>query len=457
MSQCRSLRNRLPTEPVRLEITALSHEGRGIGHVNGKVGFVDGALPEEVVTASVVRRRSQFDELRVTDIERASSNRIIPLCQFAAHCGGCSLQHLEPAAQLQFKQSVLIEQLQKTAGIAATDFTLLPPVKGDSFHYRRKARLAVRRVMQKGGALVGFREKYSTFITDMNYCEVLVPEVASLIGPLREMISALQANRDIPQIEVAVGETRTAAGISNVVALVIRHLKPLSGDDLQLLTDFGKQHAIQLYLQPSGADSVHKLFPESTSDRLQYFLPEFDLTLNFHPMDFTQVNAEINRQMVSQAIELLQLSKDDTVLDLFCGLGNFTLPIAGHCKQVIGIESSNAMVHRGAENAEYNKIANTQFYKADLCDSMLDNAWFSIPFTKVLLDPPRSGAIEIIQQIVDLRVSKIVYVSCNPATLARDAKFLVGNGYRLKSAGVMDMFPHTAHVESMAEFELVDV
>ena len=174
-------------------------------------------------------------------------------------------------------------------------------------------------------------------------------------------------------------------------------------------------------------------------------------------MDFTQVNAEINRQMVSQAIELLQLSKDDTVLDLFCGLGNFTLPIAGHCKQVIGIESSNAMVHRGAENAEYNKIANTQFYKADLCDSMLDNAWFSIPFTKVLLDPPRSGAIEIIQQIVDLRVSKIVYVSCNPATLARDAKFLVGNGYRLKSAGVMDMFPHTAHVESMAEFELVDV
>ncbi|MDP6653815.1 MAG: 23S rRNA (uracil(1939)-C(5))-methyltransferase RlmD [Gammaproteobacteria bacterium] len=456
MSQRRSPRNRLPTEPVRLEITALNHEGRGIGQVNGKPGLVDGALPDEVVTASVVRRRSQFDELRVTDIERASSNRIIPLCQFADHCGGCSLQHLEPAAQLQFKQSVLIEQLEKTAGIDATGFTLLPPIKGDSFHYRRKARLAVRRVMQKGGALVGFREKYSTFITDMNYCQVLVPEVASLIGPLREMISVLQANRDIPQIEVAVGEIRTAAGISNVVALVIRHLKPFSGDDLQLLTDFGKQHAIHLYLQPSGAGSVQKLFPESTSDRLQYFLPEFDLTLNFHPMDFTQVNAEINHQMVSQAIELLGLSKDDTVLDLFCGLGNFTLAIAGQCKQVIGIESSDAMVHRGAENAEYNKIANTQFYKADLCDSKVDNAWFSIPFTKVLLDPPRSGAIEILQQIVDLRVSKIVYVSCNPATLARDAKYLVGKGYRLKSAGVMDMFPHTAHVESMVEFELVD-
>ena len=455
MNQRRSPRNRLPTEPLRLEITALNREGRGIGQVNGKLGLVDGALPDEVVTASVVCRRSQFDELRVMEIERVSCNRINPLCQIADHCGGCSLQHLEPAAQLQFKQDLLIEQLQETAGIAATGFTLLPPIQGDSFRYRRKARLAVRRVMQRGGALVGFREKYSRFITDMNDCLVLVPEAGRLIGPLREMISALQANRDIPQVEVAVGETRTAAGISNVVALIIRHFKPFSGDDLQLLTDFGKQQAIQLYLQPSGVDSVHKLFPESTKDRLQYFLPEFDLSLNFHPMDFTQINAEINRQMVRQAIDLLELVKDDMVLDLFCGLGNFTLAIARYCKQVIGIESSDAMVQRGTENAEHNKIANAQFYKADLCDSKMDSAWLSMPFTKVLLDPPRSGAIEIIQQIVELRVSKIVYVSCNPETLARDAKFLIGNGYRLKSAGVMDMFPHTAHVESMAEFELV--
>ncbi|MDA1370482.1 MAG: 23S rRNA (uracil(1939)-C(5))-methyltransferase RlmD [Proteobacteria bacterium] len=454
MSQRRARRQRLPVEPVRLEVTSLSHEGRGIGYLNGKVVFIDGALPGEIVMASYVRKRSQFDELRVIEVEQPSTQRVTPVCEYADRCGGCSLQHLDAAAQLDFKQATLLEHLQKTTGLAPDSLTLLPQLKGDTMHYRRKARLAVRMVMKKGGALVGFREKYSTFITAMDDCKVLVDDVARLLVPLRELISGLLANQDIPQIEVAVGEQQLDGQPKNRVALVFRHLKSLAEEDQQALRDFAATQELDLYLQPAGLDSVHKLYPSEGVERLQYFLPEFDLALNFHPTDFTQVNAEINRRIVSQAIQLLEISSDDCVLDLFCGLGNFTLALARRCRRVVGVEGSHEMVLRGEENAALNDITNVSFEVANLCDSLTNRDWFKLPFTKVLLDPPRSGAIEIVQQITELRASKIVYVSCNPATLARDAAHLLANGYRLKSAGVMDMFPHTAHVESMAIFEL---
>ncbi|PCJ24560.1 MAG: 23S rRNA (uracil(1939)-C(5))-methyltransferase RlmD [SAR86 cluster bacterium] len=458
MSRRRHRRHKLPSEPIELEITSISHEGRGIAHIDGKVAFVDGALEKENVTASYVRSRGKFDELKVISIQNPSELRVTPPCKFAGLCGGCSLQHMESVAQIDLKQSVLLEQLKHAANINITDIELLPKLQDLQVNYRRKARLAVRMVNKKGGALVGFREKYSSFITDMDSCEVLVAEVAQLIAPLRLLITGMHGNHSIPQIEVAVGEraAQEQGKDSNLrVALVIRHLLPLIALDLDMLGSFAEQHDIDLYLQPSGIDSVHKIFPRDSVERLQYFLPEFGLTLNFHPMDFTQINAGINRKIVSKALSLLELNKDDIVLDLFCGLGNFTLATATRCKQVVGIEGSDEMVRRGAENAELNNIENAEFFAADLTQPFTDKAWAKLEYSKILLDPPRSGAIEIIQQVAQLGAKKIVYISCNPSTLARDTAELIKAGYKLKSAGVMDMFPHTTHVESMAEFELV--
>lgn len=450
----RRQRRRLPSEPVDLEITSLSHEGRGIAHIDGKVAFVDGALESERVSAVYVRKRGQFDELRTVSVHTPSIDRVVPPCSFAERCGGCSLQHMNSDTQIEFKQAVLLDQLKRTANIDADKIELLPKLTADYFHYRRKARLAVRMVAKKGGALVGFREKYSSFITDMDDCKVLHAEVAILIKPLRILITQLQGSHVIPQIEVAVGETREGGRSENRVALVIRHLEKLSAVDVQALTDFAAAQRIDLYLQPSGIESVSKLYPNDGVERLQYFLPDYELTLCFHPMDFTQINAGINRQIINQALNLLELNKADVVLDLFCGLGNFTLPLATLCDRVTGVEGSEALVSRGEENAKLNNLSNATFFAANLCESIVDKEWFTDDTTKILLDPPRSGAIEIIVQIAQLKAEKIVYISCNPATLARDAAALIGAGYKLKSAGVMDMFPHTTHVESMAVFEL---
>lgn len=453
MSKRRFRRQKLPSEPVLLDITSLSHEGRGIAHIEGKVAFVDGALAGERVLARYIRKRSKLDELKAEEIHTQAEQRVEPACSYAGQCGGCSLQHMDPKAQLELKQSVLLEHIQHAAGLGSDSFQVLPILEAAKFHYRRKARLAVRVVAKKGGALVGFREKYSSFITDMNDCEVLVEEVATLIAPLREMISTLGARYVIPQIEVAVGEV--ADGSDELeVALVLRHLEKLAEADMQSLQAFAHEQRIHLYLQPGNVDSVHKIFPAESEERLRYYLPDFGLQLNFHPMDFTQINAEINRLIIDKAIELLVLDKSDIVLDLFCGLGNFTLPVATLCQQVIGIEGSEEMVKRGAENARLNNLTNAEFFAANLCDSFADKAWAKTKFTKILLDPPRSGAIEIITQIAKFRAEKIVYISCNPATLARDTAELTKHGYSLKSAGVMDMFPHTTHVESMAEFVL---
>lgn len=454
MSKRRRHRNKLPSEAVTLEISGLSHEGRGIAHIEGKVAFVAGALPGEMVTANYVRNRSQFSELRTASVITPSPERVVPVCDYHSICGGCSLQHWDSTNQLDFKESVLLEHLQNTANLTKDSFTLLPQIKAPTEHYRRKARLAIRKVMKKGGMLVGFREKYSSFITDMNSCKVLAQEVADLIDPLREFIIELEANETIPQIEVAVGEDATGNEENLQVALVIRHLKPLSEKDEQLIIEFAQSKNFDVYFQPAGVESVKKYWPEDANERLYYFLPEFDLKMAFHPMDFTQVNAKINREIVSRAISMLKLDAEDTVLDLFCGLGNFTLPIARNCRKVVGVEGSNEMVLRGAENASANNISNAEFFVADLTKSVETQSWFDQSFSKVLLDPPRSGALEVIPHIAKLGARKIIYISCNPATLARDTAELIRLGYKLKSTGVMDMFPHTTHVESMAEFSL---
>lgn len=442
----------MPADPVELEIESLNHEGRGVTRVEGKVGFVDGALAGEKVSAKYVRRRSSFDEYSTLKVLQSSTERVEPGCDYFGVCGGCSLRHLDTDEQLNLKESVLLDQLQHATSLKPESFEVLPQLKGDTDHYRRKARLAIRVVMKKGGALVGFREKYSSFITDMHDCQILAPEAAKLIPALRDFVMSLDGAYEIPQIEVAVGETAEDVSAPGQLAVILRHLKPLSDNDLNQLIEFATNQSMDLYLQSGGPNTVKKIWPEG-EERLSYFLPQFDLQLKFHPQDFTQVNSSINRQIVDRAIGMLRLDEADNLLDLFCGLGNFTLAAARTCGNVVGVEGSQVMVERGYENASLNNIENASFHAFDLTKSIAEQSWAQTPFTKVLLDPPRSGALEIIDEIADLDAAIIVYVSCNPSTLARDSAKLIENGYKLKSTGVMDMFPHTTHVESIALFE----
>jgi 23S rRNA (uracil1939-C5)-methyltransferase len=448
-------RQKLPAEPVELEITGINHEGRGIARREGKVAFVAGALTGETVSAQWVRKHSAYDEFKALEIHNPSSERVKPKCAFTEQCGGCSLQHWGSAEQIAFKQSVLLELMTKATGLSVHNFELLQPLLADTEGYRRKARLGVRLVPKKGGVLVGFREKYSSFITEMDNCSVLIEEVACLIEPLRQMIAELDSARVLPQIEVAAGDKSKADLEHNHVALVFRHLEELSAADITELTAFGENHGVDIYLQSGGVDTVTKLTPSDGVERLHYFLPEFDLQLDFHPMDFTQINAKINRKIVSQAVQKLRLNDTDVVLDLFCGLGNFTLAIARASSQVVGVEGSSEMVKRGYENAALNSLENAEFFEANLFEPISSKPWYNKKYTKILLDPPRSGAGEIIAEVAALKAQRIVYVSCNPATLARDTALLLAHGYKLEAAGVMDMFPHTTHVESMAVFDLL--
>ena len=443
----RRRRQKLPKDPVVLDIEKLSHEGRGIAHLDGKVVFVDEALPGEQVSAVYTQKRESFDQAKTIDVLKASKDRVEPPCQYASICGGCSLQHFNPESQLLFKASVLDELLGQS--LAGENYKSISPITGPHFAYRRKARLAVRYVHKKEQVLVGFREKNSSFITNMDSCEVLVPQVSKLLPALSELIASLEAYKHIPQIEVAVGDEHA---IVNSLALVFRHLLPLNGEDLEKMTEFAAEHKLDLYLQSAGPDTVSKYYPKTDTERLFYDLPEFKLNLAFHPMDFTQVNAHINRKMISKAIELLEINSEDKVLDLFCGLGNFSLPMATKAKFVLGIEGSESMVDRGQENALHMKMDNLEFNSADLTENLDTKHWVSYGFTKVLIDPPRSGAIEILPAVTALKPEKIVYVSCNPITLARDAACLKELGYHLAAAGVMDMFPQTTHVESIALF-----
>lgn len=458
MKNKRRRRQRLPAEPVNITIERMSNEGRGIGSLDGKIAFVDGALPGEEVTASYTGQRSQYDELKTIEVLKASPERVMPPCAVAAVCGGCTLQHLESEAQLHFKQTVLQNHLQHSA--KQTDYELLPLMAGPTLSYRRKARLGVRYVHRKGDVLVGFREQGNSFITNMEQCPVLVSQVDRLIRPLRDLIHDMDTSREIPQIEVAVGESSAHPdediNKNLVVCLILRHLQPLSENDLEKLKVFANKYQVQWFLQSGGPATVKRFWPETGTDRLSYYLPQSDtektIEMQFSPSDFTQVNALINRKMIRQAIDLLDLQPGDKVLDLFCGLGNFSLPMALQCAEVTGVEGSQEMSERATGNARLNQINNTRFFSADLFTEFDGQPWSDQQYNKILLDPPRSGAIEIVQRINELAPDVIVYVSCNPATLTRDAGELLNQGYQMTHAGVMDMFPHTGHVESMARF-----
>jgi 23S rRNA (uracil1939-C5)-methyltransferase len=439
----RRRRKPLPQEPVRCEIETLSHDGRGIARNNGKTQFVDGALPGETVMAKMVGTRSKFDELRTLEVLEATPERITPPCDFADLCGGCSLQHMSGDAQIRFKEQTLREHFAHFGGIEPEEW--VAPMRADTLGYRRKARLGVKYVPARESVLVGFREKRNSFLTDIDRCVVLDPRIGENIMPLRELLHGLEAFRRVPQVEVACGD--------DVAAMVFRNMDDLSDADTRALVEFGQARDLHIYLQPKGPDTVYRIWPETGPERLSYRLDEFDLTMAFHPMDFTQVNAGLNRNMVHRAIEWLDLQPQDRVLDLFCGLGNFTLPLARSAGQVVGVEGDESMVVRGRENAEANQLSNVEFHGADLHADFTRQPWAAEGFDKILIDPPRSGAQEVCEYLTAFGARRVVYVSCNPATLARDAGVLVRNGYRLVRAGVMDMFPHTTHVESMALFE----
>ncbi|MDH5765932.1 MAG: 23S rRNA (uracil(1939)-C(5))-methyltransferase RlmD [Gammaproteobacteria bacterium] len=440
----RRRRSRLPRQPVATTVEKLTPEGRGLAHVEGKPTFIDYALPGEEIQFEYTRTSSKYDEGKAVEVLKPSKDRIQPECSHFGVCGGCSLQHIAADIQIQFKQQALLDHLQHLGNIQPE--TVLKPLRGPTLAYRYKARLGVRYVEKKGKVLVGFREKANSFIADLSLCKVLHASVGERIEQLGQLIMGLEARKHIPQIEVAISD--------DVTALIFRHLEPLSDDDRQSLADFARAENIDILLQAGGPDTVEPLWPEQRQ-RLFYSLPQHDVRIEFQPTDFTQVNPVLNEKMINQALEFMDLGSSDRVLDLFCGLGNFTLPMARLSKHVTGVEGAEVMVVKARENAAANDIANVEFFAADLSTDITGQPWLQQSYDKILLDPPRSGAMEMLHHLGKLRAECIVYVSCNPVTLARDTNILVNQyGYKLKSAGVMDMFPHTAHVESMAVFEL---
>jgi 23S rRNA (uracil1939-C5)-methyltransferase len=443
-TMARSAKSQRPSIPQTAVIEKFSHDGRGIARIEGKTTFITGALPNETVQFSYTRRKADFDEGHVLEVIHASPDRVTPGCPHYALCGGCTLQHLSPEAQIQAKQGLLLDVLSRVGHCQPQQ--LLAPLQSEVWHYRNKARLSVRYVEKKSATLLGFREKINPrFITDIHQCPVLHARVDAHITTLRAVLDTLSDKRNIAQIEVAAGDDE--------VALIIRNLVALTADSESKLEQFAEQTQFRLFLQPSGPDSVYLFYPRDGKAYLTYALPEFSIVYQFHPNDFTQINQGINRKMVSLALDLLDLQPTDVVLDLFCGLGNFSLPLAKSCARVIGLEGSAQMIERAAMNAAANQITNTQFACRNLEDwSFSDSLTQGV--NKILLDPPRSGAFALVKQMQVLNPELIVYVSCNPVTLARDADILVNtHGYTLTAAGVMDMFPHTAHVESIAVFQ----
>jgi 23S rRNA (uracil1939-C5)-methyltransferase len=426
---------------VEAEITALTLEGKGVARVDGKTVFIDGALPEEKVAFRYTSYKANYDEGRVETVLTASPHRVEPQCQHFAICGGCSWQHISLEAQIRYKQQILLDNLQHIGKVQPE--TVFEPLTADGWAYRRKARLGARWVRKKQQALVGFREKTGGLIAEISRCEVLHPLVGERITALQQLVTSMEARETLPQIEVAIGD-------EEVAALVVRHMEPLSAGDTEKLLNFAREFRFELYLQPAGPQTVHKVYG---SGDLFYAHPSFDTRVQFAPLDFIQVNQALNRKMVIRALELLELKSTDTVLDLFCGLGNFTLPLARQAAQVIGVEGDAAMVERARAAAQANGIQNTDYYACNLmADDLSKEPWLKRSYDRILLDPPRAGAKEVIPHLAKLKAERMVYVSCDPATLARDAGELVNQGYKLVGAGVMDMFPHTAHVESIAVF-----
>lgn len=458
-----------------LEVTSMDLDAQGIARrPDGKVVFIDGALPTEWVSAQTHRRKNQWEQATLTEIHQASPLRVTPRCpHFGLHagaCGGCKMQHLEPGAQVAMKQRVLEDNLWHLAKVRPE--TALRPIAGPAWGYRYRARLSVRYVQKKGEVLVGFHERKSRYVADMRECHVLPPHVNRLLIPLRELIHRMEARETCPQIELAAGDV--------VTALVLRHLEPLSASDIDQLRTFAAVHSadglpVQWWLQPKGPDTVHLLDASPGQPALAYSLPEFGVRIPFKPTDFTQVNPFINQVLVSRASRLLDVQRHERVIDWFCGLGNFTLPLATQAREVLGVEGSEALVARSRDNlarhqAEQGAVAPTRFVARNLFEMTPEMLVADGQADKWLVDPPREGAFALAKALADLhqasgaetsKVSaswkpprRIVYVSCNPATLARDAGLIVHQaGYRCTAAGVVNMFPHTAHVESIAVFE----
>lgn len=436
-------RKPLPSHAVEAHITSFTHDGRGVAHVDGKAVFISGALPGETVQFLYTAIRRDFAEGKVAQVVQASPLRVEPRCPHFGVCGGCSLQHLAEDAQIEEKQRLLMEQFRRLGKVEPDG--IFPPLTGPLWGYRHKARLGVKWVAKKDKVLVGFREKASGLLAEIESCAVLHPQIGEHLRDMADVIAGLSIRDRVPQIEVAVGDAATA--------LVFRVMSEPVAADLDALRAFGVRFGFDIYLQPKGPDSICALQPEHPAP-LHYALPEQGVDFQFKPTDFIQVNNQINRKMVARVLEVLDPQVGEAVLDLFCGLGNFTLPLARRAARVVGVEGSEAAVARARENAVRNGIANVEFHVADLFQQQEQTSWAKCPYDKVLLDPARSGAEEVLAYVPHWKAERIVYVSCNPSTLARDAGILVyQHGYRLVRAGVMDMFPHTAHVESIALFE----
>ncbi len=453
-----------PDDAVTVE--SLDLDAQGVAHrADGKVVFIEGALPFEVVTVNVHRKKNQWEQGSLKALLKESSQRVRPGCpNFGLHagaCGGCKMQHLDGVSQVAVKQRVLEDNLWHLGKVKPE--TVLRPIQGPDWGYRFRARLSVRYVAKKGTVLVGFHERKSRYVADMQVCPILPPHVSALLMPLRELIGALQARETCPQIELACGDS--------VTALVLRHLEPLSTGDLAHLRTFAQAHGVQWWLQPKGPDTVHLMDPsDDPAQQLSYALPEFGIIMPYKPTDFTQVNPHINRVLVTRALRLLDPQRSERVIDWFCGLGNFTLPLATRAREVLGIEGSEALVARSHQNLSFNQgrqtLAPTRFVARNLFEMTPEVLVQDGVADKWLIDPPREGAFALVKTLADLHQQpelrqgwvpprRIVYVSCNPATLARDAGLLVHQaGYRCVAAGAVNMFPHTAHVESMAVFEL---
>ncbi len=432
---------KLPQEPIEMTIEDLTHDGRGVARWNDKVVFVQNALPGEVVMAKLNRKTRNYNEALAVEILTASKDRVEPKCEFYTVCNGCSMMHLREEKQIDFKFNTLKSNFHKIADVEPKSW--MAPLTDSHWNYRRRARLSAKWVFAKDKMLVGFREKNGRYVADMNHCEVLEKPLADLLQPLASLFEQMTIKAFIPQVECSMGDEATS--------LIIRHMKPFTIDDLDKIKQFASLYDLQIYLQSKGPNTVVAL--ESYADALNFALPKYDLRYEFLPNDFIQVNRRMNEKMIAQVMQSMDIQADDVVLDLFCGLGNFTLPMAQQAAQVVGVEGDQQLVDRAIHNAALNQLDQVQFYAADLTQDHANSEWFQNPFTQVLIDPPRSGAWEILPLIAATSAKTLVYVSCHPASLARDTDRLVNElGFTLESAGVMDMFPHTSHVESIAVF-----
>ena len=427
-----------------IRVESLDQEGRGIAHAGGKAIFIDGALPGEIVTYAPYRKKARYELAQVQQILKPSFSRTEPRCRHFSVCGGCSQQHLDARAQVALKQRVLEDDLWHISKVHPG--YVLPAIHGESWGYRHRARLSVRHVVKKGGMLIGFHEKHSSFVADMTSCEILPPRISALLMPLRELVGSLSIRARIPQIELAIG--------NGVDALVLRILQPLSAGDEKLLRQFADRHHVQFFLQSQGPDSAVPFYPAHDGE-LYYSLPEFALNIGFSPTEFTQVNPAVNAVLVRRAIALLEPQDGERIADMFCGSGNFSLAIARGGARVVGVEGSRGLIARARSNAERNGLsAATEFVHANLFEIDAGRLIGLGHFDRMVIDPPRDGAVELIKALADDAPRRIVYVSCSPATLARDAGVLVhAKGYVLSAAGVINMFPHTSHIESIAVFD----